>query len=117
MGMATQTAYCASKFALRGFAEGMDYELRSDNIYVSMAYPPDVDTDQHAHEKTLLHPAIAEIQSEGGLFQPDEVGSTICTALERGDRTVVWGMDGWMLNNLCYGMGQPSSLADTFSQV
>ena len=40
VGIQGHSAYCASKFALRGFAESMRGELKSRGIVVSIAYPP-----------------------------------------------------------------------------
>lgn len=44
LGLHGYTAYCASKFALRGFAEALQMELKVHNIYVSVAHPPDTQT-------------------------------------------------------------------------
>lgn len=43
-GIATETAYCASKFAQRGFTLALDRELRSKNIKVSILLPGNIDT-------------------------------------------------------------------------
>lgn len=44
LGLHGYTAYCASKFALRGFAEALQMELKVYNVYVSVAHPPDTQT-------------------------------------------------------------------------
>ena len=44
LGLHGYTAYCASKFALRGFAEALQMELKVHNVYVSVAHPPDTQT-------------------------------------------------------------------------
>lgn len=38
------SAYAPSKWALRGFAEVLQMELKPYNVYVSVSYPPDTDT-------------------------------------------------------------------------
>jgi 3-oxoacyl-[acyl-carrier protein] reductase len=43
-GYATETVYCASKFAQVGFAEGLDKEMREHNIKVSVIAPGGVNT-------------------------------------------------------------------------
>ncbi len=40
VGIQGHSAYCASKFALRGFAESMRGELKPKGILVSIVYPP-----------------------------------------------------------------------------
>lgn len=44
MGVHGYTAYSASKFALRGLAEALQHEVISDNIRVSLIFPPDTET-------------------------------------------------------------------------
>ncbi|VDK83424.1 unnamed protein product [Cylicostephanus goldi] len=39
------TAYSATKFALRGFADALQMELFPYNINVSVLYPPNTDTE------------------------------------------------------------------------
>lgn len=41
IGVYGYTGYCASKFALKGFAEALQMELKPYNIYVNTSYPPD----------------------------------------------------------------------------
>ncbi len=45
MAMPLQSAYCASKFAVRGFTEGLKFELAATNIGVSSVHPGGVQTD------------------------------------------------------------------------
>jgi 3-dehydrosphinganine reductase len=46
IGIYGYTAYSASKFALRGFAESLRMELAPHNVHVSVDYPPDTQTPQ-----------------------------------------------------------------------
>jgi 3-dehydrosphinganine reductase len=46
IGIYGYTAYSASKFALRGFAESLRMELAPHNVFVSVNYPPDTATPQ-----------------------------------------------------------------------
>jgi 3-dehydrosphinganine reductase len=41
MGIFGYTAYCASKFALKGFAESLHMEVKPYNIQLIMSFPPD----------------------------------------------------------------------------
>ena len=44
-GFAGSTAYCASKYGLRGFSDALREELRGDNVRVSTVYPGATDTE------------------------------------------------------------------------
>ena len=44
IGIFGYTAYSATKFALKGFSEALQMEVKPYNVYVTMAYPPDTDT-------------------------------------------------------------------------
>ncbi len=44
IGFPTKAAYCASKFAVRGFTEALRAELRETNVGVTLVYPGPVDT-------------------------------------------------------------------------
>lgn len=46
-------AYAASKFAVRGFAEGVQMELAAHPIRVTLAHPADTDTPGYAVENKL----------------------------------------------------------------
>ncbi|MHC4261380.1 MAG: SDR family oxidoreductase [Planctomycetota bacterium] len=43
-GFAGSTAYCASKWGLRGFSEALREDLKDDGFRVTTVYPPSVDT-------------------------------------------------------------------------
>lgn len=44
MGIYGYTAYSASKFGLRGIAEALQQEVITDDIHVSLIFPPDTET-------------------------------------------------------------------------
>ncbi|OAP41130.1 translocation protein [Sinorhizobium glycinis] len=50
VGIYGYTAYCASKFALRGFAEALRCEARCHGVGVSVSFPPDTETPQFDRE-------------------------------------------------------------------
>lgn len=52
-GVAGYTAYSASKFALRGFAESLHMELLPQGIAVTIINPPDVDTPMYQEENKV----------------------------------------------------------------
>lgn len=50
IGIHGYTAYCASKFALHGFAQALRSEARLHNVGVSISFPPDTETPQLERE-------------------------------------------------------------------
>ncbi len=69
------TAYGASKFALRGFAESLRAELDGTGVHLSIVYPPDTDTPQLAAENLLKPPETAAVTAGGGLWSADAVAA------------------------------------------
>ena len=74
------TAYCASKFGVRGLAECLRLELRLRGVEVSLCCPAEVLTPLVAEERKTLHPISAALKDFAGT-QPVEVS---CDRLLRG---------------------------------
>lgn len=53
LGVAEQTSYCASKFAVRGFSESLHEELADGPVGVSAVYPGAIDTN--IIENAIIH--------------------------------------------------------------
>ncbi|MCG8590069.1 MAG: SDR family NAD(P)-dependent oxidoreductase [Proteobacteria bacterium] len=90
-GMKGFGLYCASKFAVVGYTESLERELRDAGIGVSVLCPMIVQTDIAANtEKTLQRdatgpsgaaaPPAAEMQ--GGVIAPEEVAERVVAAIE-----------------------------------
>jgi 3-dehydrosphinganine reductase len=67
LGVYGFTAYAASKFALRGFAESLRQELLVHGIGVTLVFPPDTDTPMF-HEENKIKPA--ETAALSGTVKP-----------------------------------------------
>ncbi|XP_076991421.1 3-ketodihydrosphingosine reductase isoform X2 [Tamandua tetradactyla] len=89
VGLFGFTAYCPSKFALRGLAEALQMEVKPYNVYITVAYPPDTDTPGFAEEN----------KTKQGNFN-----SSI-------------GSDGYMLSSLTCGMAPVTSITEGLQQV
>jgi short-subunit dehydrogenase len=61
VGVFGYTAYSASKFALTGFAQCLQMELKRDNVYVSLLFPPDTDTPMFVEENKIKPAETKEI--------------------------------------------------------
>lgn len=106
------TAYSATKFALRGFAESLRMELRPWGVGVTLVVPPDTQTPLLERENEAK-PAECRAISEGaGLYSAAAVGSKTLDGMLRGDVVVGFGLDGWMLSHLTAGFLPSSSLAE-----
>jgi 3-dehydrosphinganine reductase len=77
MGIFGYTAYAASKFAMRGFAEALRCELRPKNIRVSVCSPPDTDTPQHTFELQYQPPEAKAIAGNAKALTADEVAQKL----------------------------------------
>ena len=72
VGVYGYTAYSATKFGLRGFAESLHMELVGRPIHVQVAYPPDTDTPGYQTENKLKPKACARVSEAAGLFTPNQ---------------------------------------------
>lgn len=86
-GLYGYTAYSASKFALRGFAEALRMEMQVDGVRVSLALPPDTDTPQLAAERATMPAVTRSMSGAGGEFSAERVAADIlkvrCAPLSR----------------------------------
>ncbi|MCX8996211.1 SDR family oxidoreductase [Rhizobiaceae bacterium BDR2-2] len=97
IGIPAYAAYCASKSALKGFAEALRAEARPFGVSVCICYPPDTRTPQYEQE-IRLRPAAAQAVM-GGLrpWKAGIVARRIVTGLDRGRAEVHFGFALTML--------------------
>ncbi|XP_065064132.1 3-ketodihydrosphingosine reductase-like [Rhopilema esculentum] len=117
LGLYGYTAYSASKFAVRGFAESLASELKPHNIGVSVAFPPDTDTPGFENENESKPEATKLISETAGLFTPDEVAEIIIKGVNNRQYLIWCGVDGFAMNTLTCGAAPPSSLGEVLVQV
>nr|XP_022340284.1 3-ketodihydrosphingosine reductase-like [Crassostrea virginica] len=117
VGVFGYTAYSASKFALRGFAESLQMEVKPFNIYVTMAFPPDTDTPGLAEENKSKPKETLLISDTVGLFSPSDVAKSVLRDTVNGKFLSYVGMDGWLLCNLSSGMSPATSITDLLQQI
>ncbi len=94
-----QTAYVASKFAVRGFSESLRHELAATSVGVTVVHPGGVATSiaRSARPPTGVDPAEAE--KERTSFEaflkmpPAEAGETIVKGVERRRPRIIVGND------------------------
>lgn len=89
------SAYASTKYALRGFAEVLQMEVKPYNIKIIVSYPPDtgnfvrniivdniynfasLETPQLEEEIKHRSPMVAELSSYGTTLKPDQIASEV----------------------------------------
>lgn len=119
VGIFGYSAYTPTKYALKGFAEVLQMELRPYNICISVAYPPDTKTP--GYEKEQLHkPEETNIISQSsGLYEPSIVAMKILKSITQTipPFQIYMGIEGWMLTTLTAGMSPVSNIIDATYQI
>jgi short-subunit dehydrogenase len=104
IGPPGQTAYAASKFALRGFGESLRHELAGTGIGVTLVHPGGIDTNiaRAARVAEKMDPQAA--QAGLALFQkmlktsPDSAARRIIAGLEKREKRVLIGADAHQID-------------------
>ncbi len=104
-----QAAYCASKFAVRGFTEALRHELEGTNISVSAVHPGGVRTNivnaaRISSGVTLTEEEIAKKRKfENKLLartSPDEAAEIIFRGMMRRNPQIIVGPDAAILSRI-----------------
>lgn len=97
IGIFGYTAYCASKYAVAGFAEALRAEARPLGVTVSICFPPDTETPQLAAERPLRPAEAQAAMGAGGLWSADAVARAALAGLDRRQFAIYPGMQMKML--------------------
>jgi short-subunit dehydrogenase len=86
IGLPTQSSYCATKFAVRGFSEALWAELADSRIGVTVVHPGGVDTNIVRASRTADPDAKAQMieRFERSAVAPEVVAEQIARGVERG---------------------------------
>lgn len=103
------TAYTASKFALRGFAESLHMETSPYNVLVSVVAPPDIDTPGFAEENKRKPEENRLIAEGSGLFTADQIANSVLSVITTWRFLKSDGFDGHALTFLASGTSPASS--------
>lgn len=116
VGVYGYTSYCSTKFALKGLAESLQMELVRDNIYVTVAYPPDTDTPGFAEEKKTMPEETRLINDTSGVLSAEEVARQIIASTQKGSFSCWFGINGFLLECLTSGAQPITSTLELISQ-
>jgi 3-dehydrosphinganine reductase len=98
MGIYGYSAYCPSKFALRGLAESLRGELKPQGIKLSVVYPPDTDTPQLAAENKIKPLETKQITGSAKVLSPETVAQEILRGVAQNKFAIAPGIELKILN-------------------
>jgi NAD(P)-dependent dehydrogenase (short-subunit alcohol dehydrogenase family) len=94
-----QAAYCASKFAVRGFTEALRHELEGTGVRVSCVHPGGVKTDIARKARAGADAAPGKHERESERFErlsittPERAAERIVNGMLRGEARILVGRD------------------------
>ncbi len=101
------TAYCAAKFAVRGFSEALRHELETTSVGVTVVNPGGVATDiaRNTRVCAAIDPAEAKLAAEAYTAQhlvmtPEAAAARIVKGILRRERRVLIGRDAIMIDRI-----------------
>ncbi|MDE3196895.1 MAG: SDR family NAD(P)-dependent oxidoreductase, partial [Acidobacteriota bacterium] len=97
VGIFGYTAYGATKYAVRGFAECLRAEARRDNISVTVAYPGDTDTPLLTEESKIRPVETTAVAGGAAVWPAHRVAARIWRGMERKKIAVT---PGWEMTAL-----------------
>jgi 3-dehydrosphinganine reductase len=98
IGIYGYSAYCPSKFAIRGLAESLRGELKPNGINLTVVYPPDTDTPQLAAENKIKPPETKEITATAKVLSAEAVAQEILRGVAKNQFAIVPGIELKILN-------------------
>jgi len=83
IGVFGYTDYSASKFAIVGFSEALQAEVKKDNIQVSILYPPDTYTEGFEEEEKTKPKETRAVSGNNKPVTPDVVAKALVKQLPK----------------------------------
>ncbi|KAF8038103.1 hypothetical protein BT93_B0839 [Corymbia citriodora subsp. variegata] len=109
VGIYGYTAYCASKFGLRGLAEALQQEIIADDIHVSLVLPPDTDTPGLAEENKRRPPLSSIIAATSTAMKADQVAEKTLNGIKSGSFIVPCNSVGYLIAFVTAGLSPQRS--------
>lgn len=101
-----QTAYCSSKFAVRGFTESLRHEMADTNVTVSCVHPGGILTDI-ARNSRLGKDTPEEWKEQGAKFfdkvaktTPETAAEVIVQGIRSGETRILIGQDAKAISTI-----------------
>ncbi|WP_433760472.1 SDR family NAD(P)-dependent oxidoreductase [Nocardia sp. CA-135398] len=121
LGMPNQSAYCAAKFAVRGFTDALRQELRGTGVSAVNVHPGGITTNIARNARVRKDPEgrgrsheqmAAEFEAIT-MTSPDKAAEIICRGVERGKSRILVGPDAYVFDALA--RVAPTHYYDIFS--
>jgi NADP-dependent 3-hydroxy acid dehydrogenase YdfG len=108
LGMPYQSAYCASKFAVRGFTDALRQELRGSGVSAVTVHPGGITTNiarnarirKDPEGRGRSHEQMAADFEAITMTMPDKAAEIICRGIERGKARILVGPDAYVFDAL-----------------
>ncbi|GER44721.1 NAD(P)-binding Rossmann-fold superfamily protein [Striga asiatica] len=117
VGIYGYAAYSASKFGLRGLAEALQHEVITDNIHVSLIFPPDTDTPGFAEEYKRRPQLTSIIAASSAAQKADDVAQKALDGIQSASFNVNCNLLGIMLSGATAGLSPQRSYLMAFLEV
>ena len=94
-----QSAYCASKFAVRGFTEAVRHELQGTSVFVSCVHPGGIHTPIAKRARLGAHASESKREAAIAFFEqvtptsPEAAATRILKGVERREPRILVGQD------------------------
>jgi NADP-dependent 3-hydroxy acid dehydrogenase YdfG len=108
LGMPYQSAYCAAKFAVRGFTDALRQELRGTGVRAASVHPGGITTNIARNARIRTDPEgrgrtkeqlAAEFEA-ATMTSPDKAAAIIHHGVERGKARILVGPDAYLFDAL-----------------
>ena len=108
LGMPHQSAYCASKFAVRGFTDALRQELRGTGVSAVTVHPGGIRTNiarnarirSDPEGRGRTHEQMAAEFEAITMTSPEKAAEIICRGVERGKARILVGPDAYAFDAL-----------------
>jgi NAD(P)-dependent dehydrogenase (short-subunit alcohol dehydrogenase family) len=108
LGMPYQSAYCASKFAVRGFTDALRQELRATGVRAVTVHPGGIRTNIARNARVRKDPEglgrtreqLAAQFEAVAMTSPDKAAAIIHSGVERGRARILVGPDAYLFDAL-----------------
>ena len=108
LGMPYQSAYCASKFAVRGFTDALRQELRGTGVSAVTVHPGGIRTNIARNARVRKDPEgrgrtreqMAADFEAITMTTPERAAEIICRGVERGKARILVGPDAYLFDAL-----------------
>lgn len=123
VGMPTNSAYCAAKFAVRGFTDSLRQELRGTNVAAINVHPGGINTNivrnarfhQDPDGRGRTQEQMAKEFAAITMTEPDKAAAIIHRGVEAGKARILVGPDAYFFDAL--GRLAPTNYYEVLSRL